>query len=131
MTFTVRAAQEMRSRVESLTGGVAPSRMGTFHALCHALLRRQGHRVAVGRNFRLLTPHESRHILHDSLVSTSADQRRRLAAAISAVKNGLDVQPVAKNFGLQPEGFQPPMRRIKLVYRRCTRWTWTIYSMKQ
>ena len=38
MTFTNKAAQEMRNRVEGLVGG-APNWMGTFHAICAKLLR--------------------------------------------------------------------------------------------
>src|SRR4051812_29775271 len=52
VTFTNKAAQEMRERVTTLIGGDANSVwLSTFHALCARLLRREAPKVGVSRDF--------------------------------------------------------------------------------
>ncbi len=55
MTFTERAAVEMRERIMSLAPGVEPSAVGTFHALALARLREDGGEVGLRPGFRVLT----------------------------------------------------------------------------
>ncbi|HET7466317.1 MAG TPA: ATP-dependent DNA helicase [Candidatus Dormibacteraeota bacterium] len=54
MTFTDRAAQEMRQRIESLTGADAPA-VGTVHSIALGWLRADGWRVGVPSGFRIVT----------------------------------------------------------------------------
>src|SRR5436305_2824800 len=43
VTFTNKAAREMRARIEAILGaGAAPPWMGTFHSICGRILRRDG-----------------------------------------------------------------------------------------
>src|SRR5690606_30604067 len=56
VTFTNKAAREMRERVAALLGENAENRsfmpyMGTFHSICVRLLRQDGEHIAVPRNF--------------------------------------------------------------------------------
>jgi DNA helicase-2/ATP-dependent DNA helicase PcrA len=52
VTFTNKAAQEMRERVESLVGGDAGSIwLSTFHSLCARLLRREAPKIGLTRDF--------------------------------------------------------------------------------
>jgi ATP-dependent DNA helicase UvrD/PcrA len=53
MTFTERAANEMRQRIETLIGATAPS-VGTFHSIALGWLREDGLAVGVGPGFRIL-----------------------------------------------------------------------------
>jgi DNA helicase-2/ATP-dependent DNA helicase PcrA len=66
ITFTNRAADEMKGRVRSLISSDAV-RIGTFHWVCSALLRRYIHHLGYNRSFRLLGPAEARHVLRDVL----------------------------------------------------------------
>src|ERR1700680_3229183 len=52
VTFTNKAAEEKRARVEALLGSEC-SRMwvSTFHALCARLLRREGPAIGLSRDF--------------------------------------------------------------------------------
>src|SRR5262249_55549971 len=51
-TFTKQAAKEMRERVEALIGDNAgPVWLSTFHALCARLLRREGPKIGLSRDF--------------------------------------------------------------------------------
>ncbi|GAC1512320.1 MAG: hypothetical protein NVS1B3_15980 [Candidatus Dormibacteraceae bacterium] len=54
MTFTERAAAEMRQRIESLIDDVAPS-VGTFHSVALGWLRADGRAVGVRPSFQILT----------------------------------------------------------------------------
>ena len=54
MTFTERAAAEMRQRIEDLIGDVAPS-VGTFHSIALGWLRADGKAVGVPPGFRILS----------------------------------------------------------------------------
>src|ERR1700730_10498217 len=53
MTFTERAAAEMRSRIEGLIGDAAPA-VGTFHSIALGWLRADGRAVGVPAAFRIL-----------------------------------------------------------------------------
>ena len=54
MTFTERAANEMRQRIEQSIGASAPS-VGTFHSMALSWLREDGRAVGVNPGFRILT----------------------------------------------------------------------------
>ena len=52
VTFTNKAAEEMRSRVEALLGTDCRSMwISTFHALCARLLRREAPQIGLSRDF--------------------------------------------------------------------------------
>src|SRR3990167_7617785 len=56
VTFTNKAAGEMRSRISTLLGKPADSRallpfMGTFHSVCVRILRKDGESIGIPRNF--------------------------------------------------------------------------------
>src|SRR3982750_1426419 len=56
VTFTNKAAGEMRTRVAKLLGQNAENRgfmpyMGTFHSICVRLLRQDGEHIGIPRNF--------------------------------------------------------------------------------
>ena len=54
LTFTDRAASEMRARIEQLVGREAPA-VGTVHAMAFGWLRADGRRVGVPHGFRIVT----------------------------------------------------------------------------
>ena len=54
MTFTARAAAEMRERIEDLIGAAAPT-VGTFHSIALGWLREDGRAIGVPHGFRILT----------------------------------------------------------------------------
>ena len=55
VTFTNKAAQEMRERVADLVGDAAAQVwLGTFHAMCARMLRRDAERVGLKQNFTIL-----------------------------------------------------------------------------
>lgn len=70
LTFTNKAAEEMRARVTTLLGETCPSAhlwIGTFHALGLTILREQGHRIGLDADFSVLSEYEQVEILKDIL----------------------------------------------------------------
>ena len=54
MTFTNKAAQEMRERVNSILPGKGSRvRMGTFHSICAWILRREAHHLGYSENYTI------------------------------------------------------------------------------
>src|SRR5690606_7819676 len=54
VTFTNKAAREMRERVEGLLGPEASDlSMGTFHSICARILRRDGEAIGLPRDFAI------------------------------------------------------------------------------
>jgi DNA helicase II / ATP-dependent DNA helicase PcrA len=104
LTFTNRAAAELRSRIEVLLGVDAQMiRAGTFHAMCSSLLRRYAGRLGYRSDFALLNPREARAVLRSVLTEAGiADQPLLLtfATAISASKNGAPPAAEAKRLGM-------------------------------
>lgn len=78
VTFTNKAANEMRERVDRLVGGVVARGMwiGTFHHICSRLLRRHGDRVGIDRNFVIYDDDDQRTVLRRCLKDLGLDERR-------------------------------------------------------
>ena len=52
VTFTNKAAREMRSRLESIMGSdFSAMTVGTFHSFCASVLRRDGHHLGLDKSF--------------------------------------------------------------------------------
>lgn len=92
LTFTNKAADEMRMRVESLAPG-QPVWMGTFHRFCARLLRRYASMVGLSENYSILDAADARvaikracEVAEVSLSHTSPDA---VAGVISRAKNRL------------------------------------------
>lgn len=100
ITFTHRAAEEMRARVRNLLGVDEVPRMGTFHWLAHSLLRRRIHRIGYSRDFRLLAPPESRQLVRSVIAGTPKAEAARITAALSAVKNGAHLDTASRRNGI-------------------------------
>ncbi|MEX0979086.1 MAG: UvrD-helicase domain-containing protein, partial [Pirellulales bacterium] len=100
LTFTNKAADEMRSRIEALAPG-EPVWMSTFHRFCSRLLRQYAPCVGLSENFTIYDTADSRQVLKRTLAELRLDAvvytPERIAAAISWAKNNLllpaDYQP--------------------------------------
>ena len=84
VTFTNKAAGEMRSRLEKLCGAeVARSLwVGTFHATCARLLRAHGEAIGLRKNFLIYDTADQRAVVSRVLKELDLDDRRYPARAI-------------------------------------------------
>jgi len=95
VTFTNKAAEEMRTRVESLVGADC-SRMwlSTFHALCARLLRREAPAIGLSRDFVIYDSADQLTVVKQALKALHIDdsfvQPRAALARISHAKNRME-----------------------------------------
>src|SRR5213082_2995330 len=105
VTFTNKAAEEMRARVESLLGADC-SRMwlSTFHALCARLLRREAPAIGLSRDFVIYDSSDQLTVVKQALKALHIDdsfvQPRAALSRISHAKNRMEVpEAVEANAG--------------------------------
>ncbi|HEY4897971.1 MAG TPA: UvrD-helicase domain-containing protein, partial [Solirubrobacteraceae bacterium] len=94
ITFTNKAAKEMRERVEQLLGhGTRGMWLMTFHAACARILRAEAHRLGYTRQFTIYDQADSRRLAKRSADAVGVDSKRYTPSAIlnqiSAAKNRL------------------------------------------
>jgi DNA helicase-2/ATP-dependent DNA helicase PcrA len=94
VTFTNKAAREMRSRVESLVGEQAQKMwVGTFHATAVRILRREAQQLGITSSFVIFDEDDTRAALKRVLDELRLDPKRypigSLSQAISAAKSEL------------------------------------------
>lgn len=94
ITFTNKAANEMRQREQDLLGPVANDIwMSTFHALCVRILRRDCDKIGYDHNFSIADSSEQltlvKHIEKEANINPKMYDPRGILAAISNAKNAL------------------------------------------
>jgi len=93
VTFTNKAAREMRERLEHLIGQETAQRLwvSTFHALCVRLLRRFGASVGLSPTFNIADTDDQKKIMKDLLpgFGLMPEDAKRYTSAISWAKNNL------------------------------------------
>lgn len=97
VTFTNKAAGEMRERVEKLLGGMETPQIATFHATCVKILRREIGRLGFGSNFAIYDDKESERLLKEVIIEQNIDERKYPAKAFAAAIDD------CKNAGSAPE----------------------------
>lgn len=95
VTFTNRAAREMRVRLDRLLGAT-PARgltLGTFHATCARILRREAEAAGIPRDYAIFDSDDQRRLIKQALKDLNLDEKlyrpRSIHSAISRAKNDL------------------------------------------
>ncbi len=95
VTFTNKAAREMRERLERILG---PSRarsltLGTFHATCARILRREAEAAGIPRDYAIFDADDQRRLVKQAIRDLNLDDKRyrpqAVHGAISRAKNEL------------------------------------------
>jgi DNA helicase-2/ATP-dependent DNA helicase PcrA len=115
VTFTNKAAKEMRERVAKLVGANAEYRgfmpyMGTFHGICVRLLRQYGEYIGLAPNFVIFDSGDSQALVKQITKRLMIDEKqnppRTIASLVSSAKNEL----------VSPEEYkgtaQSPMQKV-------------------
>ncbi len=108
VTFTNKAAGEMKQRVASLLGMEAPlARVGTFHSLCLRLLRREAHRLGYADGFQVCDTEDALRLIKDCIKSESLDEEslppRDALRRISGAKNkAISPEEASRRWKLPP-----------------------------
>jgi len=84
VTFTNKAAQEMKERVSGLMGGqpVEGWWLGTFHSLAARMLRRHADLVGLGSNFTILDPDDQVRLLKQIMEANEIDTKKWVPKAM-------------------------------------------------
>ena len=90
VTFTNKAAKEMRSRLDNLIGPELASDLwvGTFHATCARLLRRYHDAVGLGRDFVIYDESDQRALMARVLKALKIDDKRYPPKAVLSFIHG-------------------------------------------
>lgn len=101
VTFTNKAAAEMRHRIEDVLGH-APAGMwvGTFHGLAHRLLRAHWQEAKLAENFQILDSDDQQRLIKRVIRDLGLDEQRWPAKQAQWFING------QKDEGIRPQGIQ-------------------------
>ncbi len=94
VTFTNKAAGEMKSRLNDMIGVAARDLwVGTFHSMCVRILRRDGSRIGIGPRFAIIDDADQRQLVKEILDDLDYDERQLAPGAclaeIGKAKNAL------------------------------------------
>src|SRR5690606_17955235 len=123
ITFTNKAAAEMRERVRALVGGAAEGMwISTFHSACVRILRREAENFGFTRNFTIYDSSDSRVLIKRIIKEQGADvlgfTPSNVSAKISKLKNELaDVDSYARNANMD----DPNEAAFLQIFRAYTR----------
>jgi DNA helicase-2/ATP-dependent DNA helicase PcrA len=115
VTFTNKAAREMKNRVARLLGQAVEGVpwLGTFHAICVKLLRRHAELVGLKSNFTILDTDDQIRLLKQLVVAAGIDEKRwparQLAHVIDGWKNRAwtpDKVPAAEHGAFNNQGVE-------------------------
>ncbi|HET6379665.1 MAG TPA: UvrD-helicase domain-containing protein [candidate division Zixibacteria bacterium] len=86
VTFTNKAANEMRERIAGLIGQEAAreATIGTFHAICARILRRDGERIGLTRSFTIYDRADQLAVVKQVLRALDLDEKRFSPAGMLA-----------------------------------------------
>ena len=98
MTFTNRAAREMRERVGRLIGDAVEGMpwLGTFHSICARMLRRHAELVGLQSNYTIIDTDDQLRVMKALIVDQNLDEKRWPARQLAGLIDGW------KNRGLNP-----------------------------
>ena len=133
VTFTNKAARELRERVWQLTNGAGPQRvdavevprgympwMGTFHGICVKLLRIDGNAIDIAPNYVIYDEDDRQSLIKQAMKELSIDAQQIKPRAVSSIVSN------AKNELKTPADFEaaatyPHMQAIAKIYARYER----------
>ena len=122
VTFTNKAAREMRERVAKLLGEDPDNRsfmpyMGTFHSICVRILRQDGDKVGIPKSFVIFDEADRLQAVKQAIKQKMIDEKsfpaKQLAAMISNAKNEM-LTP--EEFAGNGAGSTPAQRAAADIY---------------
>lgn len=120
ITFTNKAAAEMRERVKHLIGDEASGMwIKTFHSACVSILRREADRLGHDSNFTIYDSGDSRAILKRIIRDLGADIHKLTpAGAASVISNAKNELADAESFARNADLSDPVQRVLVEIFER-------------
>lgn len=122
ITFTNKAANEMKQRVENLVGDAAKDMwIGTFHAICVRILRRYIDRIGFENSFVIFDTSDQKTLMKDCLKALKIDDKmftdRSVLFEISNAKNDM-LEPIAYQTKYAGDYRRETIGRIYELYQK-------------
>jgi len=119
LTFTNKAAAEMKERVKKLIG-ISPKYSGTFHSFCVKVLRIDGEKIGIPNGFVIYDTDDTKNVIKEILeemnLSTDSYKPATFAAIISEAKSQM-LSPL--NYGEIAKGdIQEKAFKVYLAYEK-------------
>ncbi len=122
VTFTNKAAGEMKSRLHELIGGLANGVwMGTFHSICLGILRNETEYAGLPKSFSIVDQEDRLAIIRQIIKSLNIDPKqfspKSYLHAISSYKNTENYvknEPIEETFHLLKTVYETYKRELKL-----------------
>ncbi len=115
LTFTNKAANEMKERINEIIDEDPPSWVSTFHAACVRILRREIELLGYGKDFLIYDSRDKTKIVKDILSELNLDNKKyphqTVGRKISGIKNNLQ----------NPEELNYPYDQIYQNYQKTLR----------
>lgn len=122
VTFTNKAAREMRGRLGKLLGQNSASRgfmpwMGTFHGVCVRMLRIEGEAIGIAHNFVIYDEDDRQGLIKQAMKQLSISDNDIKAKSVSSLISS------AKNEMVSPEDYEitaqfPFQKNIAKIYKK-------------
>ena len=121
-TFTNKAANEMKTRVEGLIGDMASDMwMGTFHSICVRILRKQIDRIGFDTSFVIFDTSDQKTLIKQIVKNQNLDDKlfsdRSVLSEISNAKNDM-LEPEAYTMKVRGDYRREKIAEIYEIYQR-------------
>ncbi len=118
VTFTNKAAREMKERLVGLLKRDVPVFVSTFHAFCVRLLKAHSSRIGYSPNFLILDSEDKKKLLREIIKELNLDSELYnpsiISSVISNIKNGTySAEAAAINYNRIEELFEVYSRRLR------------------
>jgi DNA helicase-2/ATP-dependent DNA helicase PcrA len=113
VTFTNKAAREMRERLTRIVGAekTGDVMLGTFHSICARILRREAQHAGLDRNFTIYDSDDQNNVVKAALAELNIDEKKYKPSSIHAAIS------TAKNELISPEDYTPDSYFNEIVGR--------------
>jgi DNA helicase-2/ATP-dependent DNA helicase PcrA len=115
VTFTNKAAGEMRARTEALVGDVRGLTVGTFHGIAHRLLRRHWREARLPETFQILDADDQQRLVKRTIQGLGLDEARFPPRQATWFINS--AKDEGKRPGALDAGFNPINATLIDIYR--------------
>ncbi|MGI6727372.1 MAG: ATP-dependent helicase [Anaerovoracaceae bacterium] len=104
VTFTNKAAKEMRERLETLMGEDLNMWILTFHSACLRILRMHGDKIGYGNNFVIYDTNDQKTVIKNCIKELGVDDKKFTSAYVLSIishckEKGISPGEYAKNVG--------------------------------
>ena len=118
VTFTNKAAGEMRERVEALVGSDVNMWIMTFHAACLRILRKHADLLGYTGSFAVYDPSDQKTVAKDAAKELDLDTKKYSPSYILSVISKCKERMLTPEQYLETEGENPRSRNIYKLYSR-------------